>query len=86
MVSADALDGEDLETLRREEGCAVWLPGLRGENYRSGAELVEALAPQTANGVELECGAGSAAFLRSLLAAMDEESCYLRQPTAPLLS
>ena len=85
VASAGALDGKGREALRRE-GCAVWSPGFRGENYSSGAELVEALDPQVANGVELECGAGSVAFLRSLLAAMDEESCYLRQPTAPLLS
>ena len=85
MVSADALDGEDREALR-QEGCAVWSSEFRGADYDSGELLVEALAPQLANRVELECGAGSAAFLRSLLAAMDEESCYLRQPTAPLLS
>ena len=85
VVSADALDGEGREALR-QEGCAVWSPDFRGEDYRSGALLVEALAPQAANGVELECGAGSAAFLRTLLAAMDEESCSLRQVTAPLLA
>lgn len=85
VVSADALDGEGREVLR-QGGCVVWLPGFRGEDYRSGTLLVEALEPQMANGVELECGAGSTVFLRSLLAAMDEESCYLRQPTAPLLS
>ena len=85
VVSAGELDGEDREALCRE-GCVLWQPGFRGADYRSGGALVEALEPQMANGVELECGAGSAAFLRSLLAAMDEESCYLRQPTAPLLS
>ena len=85
VAGADALDGEGREALR-QVGCAVWSPGFRGEDYHSGAALVEALAPQMVNGVELKCGAGSAAFLRSLLAAMDEESCSLRQATAPLLS
>ena len=85
VVSAAALDGEGLEALSRE-GCTVWSPGLRGEDYRTGVLLVEALDPKTANRVELECGEGSAAFLRALLAAMDESRCYLRQPTAPLLS
>ena len=64
----------------------MWSPDFRGEDYDSGELLVEALTPQLANGVDLECGAGSAAFLSSLLAAMEEESCYLQQPTAPLLS
>ena len=85
VVSADGLDDQGREVLR-QEGCAVWSPDFRGENYRSGALLVEALNPQWANWVELECGAGSTAFLRAVLAAMDEERCYLRQATAPLLS
>ena len=84
VVSAAALDGEGREALARE-GCAVWQADLRGEDYRTGTALVEALAPQWANYIELECGAGGAAFLRGLLAAMDEEGCYLRQATAPLL-
>ena len=84
-VSAAALDGGGREALR-ENGCAVWSPDLRGEDYSTGTALVEALVPQTANRVELECGAGSAAFLRSVLTAMDGERCALRQPTAPLLS
>ena len=86
VVSADGLGDKDRKTLCQEEGCAVWSPGFRGENYHSGASLVEALTPQSANGVELECGAGSTAFLRALLDAMDEENCWLRQVTAPLLS
>ena len=85
VASAGALDGEGWEALRRE-GCAVWLTDIRGEDYRSGAALVEALHPRSVSGVELECGAGSAAFLRSVLNAMDGENCTLRQPTAPLLS
>lgn len=84
VVSAGALDSEGREALR-QEGCAVWSPSLRGEDYRSGGLLVEALNPQWANRVELTCGGGSTAFLRAVLAAMDEERCYLRQPTAPLL-
>ena len=84
VVSAVALDGEGREVLR-EKGCAVWSPDLRGEDYNTGKALVEALKPQSVSGVELECGAGSAAFLRSVLAAMDEEDCTLRQVTPPLL-
>ena len=83
VASAAALDDEGREALR-QKGCAVWSPEFRGEDYRSGADLVDALNSQMANRVE--CGAESAVFLRSLLTAMDEESCDLRQPTAPLLS
>ena len=83
VVSAGALDDKGRETLR-QKGCAVWTPEFRGEDYNSGEDLVDALNPQTAN--KVECGAEGTAFLRSLLTAMDEESCYLRQPTAPLLS
>ena len=85
VVSADELDAEGREALRRE-GCAVWRPDIREADYRSGGALVEALDPQLVNGVELTCGEESVTFLRSLLAAMDEERCFLRQPTAPLLS
>ena len=85
VVSVDALDGKGREALR-EKGCAVWSPDLLGEDCPTGELLVEALAPQSANAVELKCGAGSAEFLRSVLDAMDKESCTLRQPTAPLLS
>ena len=85
VVSAGALDGKGREALR-EMGCSLWSPNLRGENYHTGAALAKALVPRSANRVELECGAGSAAFLRSVLAAMDKESCALRQPTAPVLS
>ena len=85
VVSADALDNKGREALR-EKGCAVWSADFRGESYRSGAALVGALAPRSASGVELECGAGSAAFLRSILDAMDADNCTLRQPTASLLS
>ena len=85
IASAAALDGGGREALR-EKGCAVWSPGLLGEDYPTGELLVKALAPQSANGVELACGAGSGEFLRSVLEAMDKESCTLRQVTAPLLS
>ena len=84
VASADALNNRGREALR-EKGCAVWSPDFRGENYRTGSALVEALVPRSVSEVELECGAGSAAFLRSMLDAMDGESCTLRQPTAPLL-
>ena len=85
VVSAGALDSGGREALRGQ-GCAVWTPDLLGEDYRTGELLVKALAPRAVSGVELECGAGSTAFLRALLEAMDGESCTLRQPTAPLLS
>ena len=85
VVSADALDDEGREALR-EKGCAVWSPDLLGEDYLTGELLVKALAPQSANGVELECGAGSVEFLRLMLYTMDKENCTLRQVTAPLLS
>ena len=84
VVSAEALDDRGREALR-EKGCAVWSPDFRGEDYRTGEALVEALAPRSVSGVELECAAGSTAFLRSMLDAMDGESCTLRQPTASLL-
>ena len=85
VVSAGVLDNENREALR-EKGCAVWSPDLRGRNYPTGAARVEALAPQSVNRVELECGAGGTAFLWSLLTAMDGENCTLRQVTAPMLS
>lgn len=84
VVSADALEAGDREALA-QEGCALWNRDLRGEDYRSGTDLVEALSPQRGNFVELSCGAGSAAFLRGMFSAMEAESCYLRQVTAPLL-
>ena len=85
VVSADALGGEGLEALR-QEGCAVWSHDVRGEDYRSGRALVEALGSRSVSRVELECGEGSTAFLRAVLDAMDGENCTLRQVTAPLLS
>ena len=85
VVSAGALDDKGRETLRKM-GCSLWSPSLRGKDYRTGVALVEVLVPKAANQVELECGAGSVAFFRSVLAAMDRESCALRQPTAPVLS
>ena len=84
VISAGALNGEDREALR-QEGCAVWSPDIRGKDYDSGRSLAESLVPRSANRVELECGTGSTAFLRSMLEAMDAQSCTLRQATAPLL-
>ena len=84
VVSADGLDGPGREALA-QAGWAVWEPGLRGEDFRSGGALVEALAPQQDNYVEIPGGAGGAAFLRAALAAMEEEACRLRQVTAPVL-
>ena len=85
VASAEALDSEGREALR-QEGCVVWSPDFRGEDYRSGGALAEALASRPASRVELECGEGSTAFLRAVLDAMDGEGCTLRQVTAPLLS
>ena len=84
IAAADGLGVEGRQALS-DMGCAVWQADFLGTDYRSGAALVEALNPQQGNFVELTCGPGSGAFLRGLLAAMDEESCYLRQVTAPLL-
>ncbi len=85
VVSAGGVDGEGREMLA-QEGCVMWDWDLRREDYSSGAALVEALDPQRANRVELACGPGDAAFLQSLLSAMDEGNCRLRQVTAPLLA
>ena len=85
VVSAGGVDGEGREMLA-QEGCVMWDRDLRREDYSSGAALVEALDPQRANRVELACGPGDAAFLQSLLSAMDEGNCRLRQVTAPLLA
>ena len=84
VAGAAALDGEGREALR-QKGCAVWSPDFRGEDYRSGGALAEALASQPVSRVELECGEGSTVFLRAVLDAMDREGCTLRQATAPLL-
>lgn len=85
IASAPALTAGGREALARE-GCVLWRQELRGEDYRSGAALVEALSPQRANYVELDCGAEATAFLNGMLTAMEKESCHLRQVTAPLLS
>ena len=84
VAGAGALDDGGREALR-QEGCAVWSPDFRGKDYRSGGELAEALGSRPASRVELECGEGSATFLRAVLDAMDGEGCTLRQVTASLL-
>lgn len=84
VASADDLDGAGREALARA-GWAVWEAGLRGEDFRTGEALVEALSPHQENYVELSGGAGGAASLRAALAAMEEEACRLRQVTAPVL-
>lgn len=84
VVSADGLDRAGREELAGA-GCAVWTATLRGERFRSGEALVEALNPQRVNCVELSCGQGSAAFLRAALSAMEAEECRLRQASASAL-
>lgn len=85
VVSAPGLDGAGREALR-DAGYAVWSAGVRGEGYPSGSALVRKLSPDRVSRVELGCGPGGAAFLRSALAAMEEEGCQVYQPTAPALS
>ena len=48
--------------------------------------MVRSLEPQRPNRVELDCGPGGGAFLRGLLAALDDEDCRVRQATPSLLA
>lgn len=84
-ASAPALDGAGREALA-QAGWAVWTPGLLGEDFRTGPALVRSLEPQRPNRVELDCGSGGGAFLRGLLAALDDEDCRVRQATPSLLA
>lgn len=85
VVRADRLEQEGWEELT-QAGYVRWTATSRGEDYSAGAALVEELDPKRMNYVELECGQGSAAFLRGALSAMDEEVCRIRQATASALS
>lgn len=85
VASAPNLDKQGREELA-QAGYALWDAGIRGEDYPSGAALARGLSPRRMNDVELDCGAGGAAFLREVLAAMEEEGCQVYQPTAPALS
>lgn len=84
VVSAPNLDGPGREELAGA-GYALWDAGVFGKDYSSGSALVRGLSPRRMNYVELDCGSGGAAFLREVLAAMDEEECRAYQPTAPAL-
>lgn len=85
VVSAPGLDGAGREGLR-SAGYAVWSADVRGKDYASGAALAGGLSLRQVSRVELGCGPGGAAFLRSALGAMEEEGCQVYQPTAPALS
>ena len=61
-------------------------PTSGGGDYPSGSALVRKLSPNRVSRVELDCGPGGAAFLRSALGAMEEEECRVYQPTAPELA
>ena len=85
VVSAPSLDEEGQKALA-EEGYVVWSATARGEEHSTGAGLVRGLSTRRVNYVEVECGAGGAAFLRSALNAMEDENCQVYQATAPALS
>ena len=80
VVSADGLD-EDAQAALGREGFVVWSAVSRGEEHASGPALVYSLDPERVNLVELSCGAGSLAFTRETLQAMDEENCRAYQFT-----
>lgn len=84
VVSAPGLDAEGRKALE-EAGYVLWDAGVHGKDFTTGRAMVEALSPRQINYVEMECGTTGAAFLRSALAAMDEENCQVYQPTAPAL-
>lgn len=74
---------------RRElaaQGFVVWTTTVRGGDFSSGEALVQGLRTDRVNYVELPCGVGGGAFLRSALSAMDEENCQLYAATAPALA
>ncbi len=85
VVRADGLDRDGWQELT-QAGFVRWSATSRGEDYSTGAALVEELDPKRMNYVELSCGERSAAFLRGALSAMDEEACRIRQATAPALA
>lgn len=85
VVSAPNLDEEGRSALE-EAGYVLWDADILGADFPSGYALVQGLDPQQINYVEMVCGEGATAFLRSALNAMDDENCQLYQPTAPALA
>ena len=85
IVSAPNLDGGGQKALE-EAGFTVWSTTVQATEFTSAAALVRGLNTRQVNYVELECSTGDAAFLRSALAAMEEENCQIYQATAPALS
>lgn len=85
VVSAPGLDDEGREALKKE-GYVVWSATVRGEDFSTGAALVRGLDSRQVNFVEIECGAGDPALLRSALSAMEEENCQIYQANAPALA
>lgn len=85
VVSAPNLDEEGRSALA-EEGYVVWGATALGEDYATGAGLVRGLNTRRVNYVEVECGAGGAAFLRGALNTMEDENCQIYQATAPALA
>lgn len=85
VASAPGLDEPGREALQKA-GYALWDADVLWEKYPSGDALVRGLPSRRVSRVELGCGPGGAAFLRSALSAMAEEECQVYQPTAPELS
>lgn len=85
VVSAPGLDKEGREALARA-GYVVWSATALGKDVSSGSALVRGLDSHRINFVEVECGAGGTAFLRSALNNMEEESCQIYLATAPALA
>lgn len=85
IVSGGGLDQDSRETLL-EAGYVLWDAAVQGGRYSSGEALVRSLDIRHMNYVELSCGDGELAFLRSALSAMDSASCTVLQPTAPVLA
>lgn len=85
IVSGEGLDQSGRNALL-DAGYVLWNASVRGERYASGEALVRSLDLRRMNYVELNCGDGDAALLRSALNAMENGNCRIYQPTAPALS
>lgn len=85
IISGEGLDQSGRDALL-DAGYVLWDASLRGTQYSSGEALVRGLDIRRMNYVELSCGEGEAAFLRSALNAMESGNCGVNQPTASVLS
>ena len=85
IISGEGLDQSGRDALLNA-GYVLWDASLRGPQYSSGEALVRGLDIRRINYVELSCGEGGAAFLRSALNAMESGNCRVYQPTASILS